>query len=48
MYYCFDCIDLEDAEQVTGRQLKRMDYVFPEMALEIRARKKALVKAIIS
>ena len=45
--YCFRCIYPEDAEQVTEHQLKRMDYVIPEMAPEIRARKKALVKAII-
>ena len=46
--YCFRCIYPEDAEQITELQLKRMYYVLPEMAPEIRARKKALVKAVIS
>ena len=55
MHYCFGCIDLEDAEQVTERQLKRMDYALPEMAnmirhsqLESRARKKAMVEAVVA
>ena len=55
MYYCFYCIDLEDAEQVTERQLKRMDYAMPEKAdmirhsqQEIRARKKATVEAVMA
>ena len=46
-HYCFGCIDLEDAEHVTERHLKRMDYVFPEIALEIRAQKKAMMKAVM-
>ena len=55
MHYCFGCIDLEDAEQVAERQLKRMDYTLLEMAnmirhsqLESRARKKAMVEAVVA
>ena len=35
-YYCFVCIDLEAAEEVTVRALKRMDYAMSAKAAMIR------------